>query len=52
MLISFGAAALGPLAAGISYAVLGGRSTIGLLAAWMFVLAVLGTTNRALRTIR
>ena len=51
VLISFGGAALGPLVAGLSYAALGGPATIALLAAWMLVLAVLGTVNRALRAV-
>ena len=51
VLISFGGAALGPLAAGIAYAELGGRTTIASLAVWLLVLAVVGTASRALRTI-
>jgi hypothetical protein len=51
VLISFGGAALGPLAAGVAFAEFGGRTTLALLAAWTFVLALVGTGSRSLRTL-
>ena len=46
-----GCAALGPLAAGFAFAQLGGRATLGLLAGWMLVLALVGTASPSLRTV-
>jgi MFS family permease len=49
ILISFGGAAIGPLAAGTLFDAVGGRGTFAALACWMLVLALVGSASRALR---
>jgi hypothetical protein len=49
LLVSFGGAAVGPLAAGFAYSAFGGRTTVALLAAWTLALAIVGTISRSLR---
>jgi MFS family permease len=49
VLIAFGGAALGPLAAGFAFSFVGSRATLGLIGAWTLVLAVVGTVSSSLR---